>query len=74
VDKNNFHKIVGQGKWVLLDFYTKNCQYCFELMPHYNQLVDYFSDPKSKNYRSDIVIGKINGDENAKISEMYGVD
>lgn len=43
-------------------------------MPHYNQLVDYFSDPKSKNYRSDIVIGKINGDENAKISEMYGVD
>ena len=72
--KNNFHKIVGKGKWVLLDFYTNNCKYCFKLYPEYNKLIHAFNNPKSKLNREDLVIAKINGDKNGKIADQYNVE
>jgi Thioredoxin len=42
-------------------------------MPEYNQLFQHFSNPKSKFYREDIVIAKIDGEVNSKIVATYGV-
>lgn len=43
-------------------------------MPEYNKLFEHFSNPKSKHYREDIVIAKINGDKNSKIADRYNIE
>ena len=65
---DNFDKIVGQDKYVALKFYTKWCKYCRLMAPYYDQLHEDF-----KGKREDIVIARIDANENEEIAFKYGI-
>lgn len=71
LNTKNFDKYVGQDKYVFLEFYSKSCIYCEKFMPDLNRLVDEFNGPNGS--RPDILIAKINGEENDQIAENYNV-
>ena len=52
----------------MVEFYTKWCQYCKYLSPVYDQLVDEYKDK-----RKDIIISRIEGQENDFTLQRYGI-
>ena len=64
VNKNNFEEIKNSGKKVLLDFYADWCGPCRMVSP----IVDEIAEE-----RSDIVVGKINVDEEQELAGAFGV-
>ena len=64
VTKENFEEIKGSAKPVLLDFYADWCGPCRMVSP----LVDEISEE-----RDDIVVGKINVDNEPALAEQFEV-
>ena len=68
---SNFDKIVGKGKYVLVEFYTKSCGYCRQFYPDLNRLQEEFMGKSPP--RTDIVIAKIDAEEERDLSRRYGI-
>ena len=64
VTLENFEGIKNQEKPVLLDFYADGCGPCRMVGPIVEQIAD---------EREDIVVGKINVDENPELASQFGV-
>ena len=64
INKNNFEEIKNSGKVVLLDFYADWCGPCRMVSP----IVDEIAEE-----RSDIIVGKINVDEEEALASEFGV-
>ena len=64
VDLQNFDSIKNQEKPVLLDFYADWCGPCRMVGPIVEQIAD---------ERDDIIVGKINVDENPELASQFGV-
>ena len=64
VTKENFNKIKAETKTVLLDFYADWCGPCRMVAPIVHEIAD---------ERDDIVVGKINVDEQPELAQAFGV-
>ena len=64
INKSNFEEIKNSGKVVLLDFYADWCGPCRMVSP----IVDEIAEE-----RSDIIVGKINVDEEEALASEFGV-
>ena len=64
VNLENFDSIKNQEKPVLLDFYADWCVPCRMVGPIVEQIAD---------ERDDIIVGKINVDENPELASQFGV-
>jgi len=64
VTKENFEEIKNGAKPVLLDFYADWCGPCRMVAPIIEEI---------GNEREDIVVGKINVDEQEELSQQFGV-
>ena len=64
VNLENFESIKNQEKPVLLDFYADWCGPCRMVGPIVEQIAE---------ERDDIVVGKINVDENPELASQFGV-
>ena len=64
INKNNFESVKESEKPVLLDFYAAWCGPCRMVSP----LVDEIAEE-----REDIVVGKINVDEEPELAQAFGV-
>ena len=65
INKNNFNEIVMESKKpVLLDFFATWCSPCRMLSPVIDELAE---------EREDIVVGKINVDEEMELAQQFGV-
>lgn len=64
VNKTNFDSIKNSSKPVLLDFYADWCGPCRMVSP----IVDEIAEE-----RSDIVVGKVNVDEQGELAMRFGV-
>jgi len=64
INKNNFDSIKNSGKTVLLDFYADWCGPCRMVSP----IVDEIAEE-----REDIVVGKINVDEEADLANAFSI-
>ena len=64
VTKENFNEIKAESKTVLLDFYADWCGPCRMVGPIVHEIAD---------ERDDIVVGKINVDEQPELAMQFGV-
>jgi thioredoxin 1 len=64
INSQNFESVKNQSKPVLLDFYAEWCGPCRMLSP----IIDEIGEE-----RDDILVGKINVDENPELASEYGV-
>ena len=64
VTKENFNEIKAEKKTVLLDFYADWCGPCRMVAPIVHEIAD---------ERDDIVVGKINVDEQPELAQSFGV-
>ena len=64
VNKSNFEEIKNSEKVVLLDFYADWCGPCRMVAPIVHEIAD---------ERDDIVVGKINVDEQPELAQKFGV-
>ena len=64
VTKENFDEIKAESKTVLLDFYADWCGPCRMVGPIVHEIAD---------ERDDIVVGKINVDEQPELAMQFGV-
>ncbi|MBQ2807010.1 MAG: thioredoxin [Clostridia bacterium] len=64
VTKENFEEIKNGAKPVLLDFYADWCGPCRMVAPIIEEI---------GNERDDIVVGKINVDEQEELAQQFGV-
>jgi len=64
IGKNNFEEIKNSDKLVLLDFYADWCGPCRMVAPILHEIAE---------ERSDIIVGKINVDEEEDLAAAFGV-
>ena len=64
VTKENFNEIKAEKKTVLLDFYADWCGPCRMVAPVVHEIAE---------EREDIVVGKINVDEQPELAQAFGV-
>ena len=64
VNKNNFEELKTTEKTVLLDFYADWCGPCRMVAPIVEEIA---------NEREDVVVGKINVDEEQELAMEFGV-
>ena len=64
IDKNNFEEVKNSDKLVLIDFYADWCGPCRMVSP----IVDEIAEE-----REDILVGKINVDDEPELAERFGV-
>lgn len=64
VTKENFDELLKAEKPVLLDFYADWCGPCRMVAPIVEEIA---------NERDDIIVGKINVDEQGELAQAYGV-
>ncbi len=64
INKGNFDEILASGKPVLIDFYADWCGPCRMLKPILEDVA---------KEREDVIIGKVNVDEEEFLASKYGV-
>ena len=64
INKNNFEEIKNSDKLVLLDFYADWCGPCRMVAPILHEIAE---------ERSDVIVGKINVDDEPGLAEAFGV-
>ena len=64
VNQNNFEAVKNNGKTVLLDFYADWCGPCRMVAPIVKEIAE---------EREDILVGKINVDEEQELANAFGV-
>ena len=64
IDKNNFEEVKNSDKLVLLDFYADGCGPCRMVAPILYEIAE---------ERPDVIVGKINVDEEEALAEAFGV-
>ena len=64
INKNNFEEIKNNNKAILIDFYADWCGPCRMLSPILDEIA---------KERDDIVVGKINVDNEPELAEKFGV-
>ena len=64
IRKNNFDSVKNSDKLVLLDFYADWCGPCRMVAPLLHEIAE---------ERPDVLVGKINVDEEPELAEAYGV-
>ena len=64
IDKNNFEEVKNSDKPVLLDFYADWCGPCRMVAPILHEIAE---------ERPDVIVGKINVDEEEALAEAFGV-
>ena len=64
VTKDNFEELLNADKPVLLDFYAEWCGPCRMIAPSIEEIA---------NERDDVIVGKINVDEEGELAQAYGV-
>ena len=65
IDQNNFHEeVLNSDKPVLLDFWAPWCGPCRMVVPIVEQIAE---------DREDIVVGKVNVDEQPELASQFGV-
>ena len=64
VTKENFEEVRNSEKTVLLDFYADWCGPCRMLSPIIDEIA---------SERDDIIVGKVNVDEQPELAEQFGV-
>lgn len=64
INKDNFDTLVSENEKLLLDFYADWCGPCRMVAPIVHEIAE---------ERSDIVVGKINVDENMELAMKFGI-
>ena len=64
IDKNNFEEVKNSDKLILLDFYADWCGPCRMVAPILHEIAE---------ERPDVIVGKINVDEEEALAEAFGV-
>ena len=64
INQNNFHDVINSGKKVLLDFWAPWFGPCRMVVPMVEEIAQ---------ERPDIVVGKINVDEQPELASQFGV-
>jgi thioredoxin 1 len=64
INKSNFDSVSSSGKKMLLDFYAEWCGPCRMVAPILAEIAD---------EREDIIVGKINVDEEPELANAFGV-
>ncbi len=64
INQQNFHLIEESGRPVLLDFYADWCGPCRMMAPIVEEIA---------HERSDILVGKVNVDEEPELAQRFGV-
>ena len=64
IDKNEFEKIKGEGKVILLDFYADWCGPCKMIAPLIEEIA---------SEREDIIVAKVNVDTATNLAIEFGI-
>ena len=64
IDKSNFESVISGSEPVLLDFYAEWCGPCRMVSPIIDEIAE---------ERDDVVVGKINVDEERELAGEFGV-
>ena len=64
INKNNFESLKSESRTVLIDFYADWCGPCRMVSPIVDQIAE---------ERDDIVVGKINVDDDPELASAFGV-